>query len=182
MLDEFRGVEEGTKLSRVILEPIGADIGKGQPARLRLAFSVIGGLRDVFTPDVWELAYRSNDMMLALRYAISVYRKGVGRRRVLGPLKMQKEARLYWTRNPMRAERIWVIAVDEDENVYRPASVEDAKQLLFDFEREIVVPREELSMGENRLWAEVNLWWTRHVYSEKGERRARSRETSVRVV
>lgn len=181
-MDEFRDVGVETKLSHLRFEQIGGEVRKGQPARLRLAFSIIGGLRDVFTPDVWELAYRSNDMMLAFRYTISVYRRGVGRRRVLGPLKMQKEARLYWTRNPMRTERIWMIAVDEDENVYRPTSVEDAKQLLFDFERELMIPGNELSVGENRLWAEVNLWWTRHVYAEKGGRRARSRETSVRVV
>ena len=182
VLDDFKSVESSTRLTPVVLEPLTKKARRGEEVRLRLAFSITGGLRDVFTPETWRIAYNRNDMLLALRYAVSVFRSSVlGRRRVLGPRKLQKEARLYWTRDPTRKERVWVIVVDEDENVYRPATPDEAKQLLFDFERELGFPSSKLASGENRLWAQVSLWWARHVYAEKGTRKARSQEAVIVV-
>lgn len=172
--DEFKGVEAATRLSEVFLEPLGG-------LRLRLSFSLIGGLRDAFGPDSWELAYRGNDMMLILRYSVEVHREGVLGRRVLGPIRLQKEARLYWSRDPWIDRRVWALVVDEDERVYRPRSADEARQLLFDFERELELTPGSLPSGRSELTAKVKVWWSRHVYCERGEREGRSRPAVVEV-
>lgn len=171
--EEFRRVEPSTRLSEVILRR------KSGANALVISFSLMGGLRDAFGPDLWEKAYAANDMMLTLRYSVEILRRGVIGRRVAGPLEFRKEARLYWTRDPTRAERIWVLVVDEDERTYLPATPDEARQLLFDFEREIGPLN--LPRGRNELWAEVEVSWSRHIYLEKGVRRGRSAAVVVEV-
>ncbi|MFP3283109.1 MAG: hypothetical protein RXP97_03420 [Nitrososphaeria archaeon] len=173
VLDEFREVEPATRLSDVKLRP-GAGGGT-----LVLSFSLMGGLRDVFGPETWERAYSGNDMMLTIRYSVEIVRRGFVDKRIAGPLRFQKEARLYWSRDPMKPNRIWVLAVDEDERTYMPATPEEARQLIFDFEREIGTTG--LPRGRNEVWAGVDVSWGRHLYTEKGARRGRSATTFVEV-
>ncbi|MGC8969412.1 MAG: hypothetical protein ACP5LG_02335 [Conexivisphaera sp.] len=173
VLDEFRGVEPSTRLSEVVLRPVTGD------GTLMLSFSLLGGLRDVFGPEAWERAYSVNDMMLVLHLTIEVRRKGpLGGRTVLGPLRLRKEARLYWSRDPARTGRVWALIVDEDERTFVPSSPEEARQLMFDFEREL---RPSLRSGRNEVWAEVEVSWGRHAYVEKGKRRGRSATAVVEV-
>lgn len=168
VLEEYRDVEPSTKLSKVDLRP--------GPDGLLLSFSIVGGLRDAFGPDAWEAAYSRNDMMFVIRYSVELYRKGVISRRILGPLRFQKEARLYWSRGPLAPARIWTLIVDEDERTYIPASAEEAKQLLLDFER---VLRPTLPRGRSEVWAEVEVRWWRHTFVDKGVRRGRSEAVVV---
>lgn len=172
VLERYSGVEPSTKLSEVALKP-------AREGALILSFSLLGGLREAFGPEAWELAYSMNDMMLTLRYSIEVRRRGLaGGRRVLGPLSLRREARLYWSRDPTREERVWALIVDEEERTYLPSSPEEARQLMFDFEHEL---RPRLPKGRSEVWAEVEISWGRHVYAERGTRRGRSPPVPVEV-
>ncbi|MGC8613920.1 MAG: hypothetical protein ACP5L2_06765 [Conexivisphaera sp.] len=173
VLEEFRDVEPSTRLSEVMLRP------ESSNGALMLSFSLMGGLRDAFGPELWEKAYSRNDMLLTIRYSVELLRRGIVGRRVVGPLRFQKEARFYWSRDPTRQERIWTLIVDEGEHTYLPATPEEAKQLLFDFEQEIRPTG--LPSGRNEVWAEVEVSWGRHVYTEKGARKGRSAAVVVEV-
>ena len=183
VFEEYSRVAANTKLSEVILEPVERTIKLHDDARFRVIFSLVGGLRDVFNPALWELAYEHNDIILALRYSIVLKKKRLGLpHTIAGPVKFLKEGRIYWTKDPRRGYRIWVIVVDEKEEPHFPPDVEEAKRLLFDFEHEIRVPGSKLERGESRVWAEVKLWWARHIYAEKAEVKGSSQEVVVRVV
>lgn len=184
VLEEYSRVAANTKLSRIFLEPVEESVGLSGDARFRLIFSLVGGLREVFGPRVWELAYEHNDIILALRYSVALRKRGrLGFSSVVdGPTRFLKEGRIYWTKDPRREYRIWVIVVDENGEPHFPLDVDEVKRTLFDFEHELRVPASKLGRGDFRVRAEVRLWWARHVYTEKREVKGVSKEVPIRVV
>jgi hypothetical protein len=75
---------------------------------------------------------------------------------------------LFWTRNPKINHRIWITIV-KDENPHYPLEEEEAKNLLFDFQKNIEIEASKLRVGKNKISVTINLSWGKHEYIEKNQ-------------
>ncbi|MBI4258552.1 MAG: hypothetical protein HY619_06320 [Thaumarchaeota archaeon] len=141
-----------------------------EPIKLSLSFQVVGGFRDNFTQPVWEEAYKAHDVSLRLTCTVSFARK-VGRvfsKKVGKPIRLVRKARLFWTRNPERFNKTWVMVIDENEVPTLPKSDAEAQSMLLDFVRTFDLLGTDLGKGEHSIVAKVRVKWGQHYYVPKG--------------
>jgi hypothetical protein len=86
-------------------------------------------------------------------------------RKFVDKIKFVRKAILFWTRNPKLSYRVW-ISVIKDETPYYPLTVEEAKSLLFDVTKTIVLQSNDLKKGENQIQVDITVSWGRHLYSQ----------------
>jgi hypothetical protein len=118
-------------------------------------------IREIFSQKNWERAYDKHDNAFRLSVWLDVK---VGRK-FIDKIKFVRKAILFWTRNPKLSYRVW-ISVIKDETPYYPLTVEEAKSLLFDVTKTIVLQSNDLKKGENQIQVDITVSWGRHLYSQ----------------
>jgi hypothetical protein len=139
-------------------------IRSNETLTLSLSFNVDGLIREIFSQKNWERAYDKHDNAFRLSVLLNVR---VGRKFV-DKIKFVRKAILFWTRNPKLSYRVW-ISVIKDETPYYPLTVEEAKSLLFDVTKTIVLQSHDLKKGENQIQVDITVSWGRHLYSQPFE-------------
>ena len=127
-----------------------------------LSFSIDGFIRQVFTQKNWEKAYNKHDNSLRLTIKLDIKNNG----KIIESIKLIRKAIFFWTRNPKIDHKIWIMIVKDDTPFY-PLEEEEARQLLFDFNRDIEIKPDVLSKGKNDITILVELSWGKHEFIEK---------------
>lgn len=136
---------------------------------LSLGFNIDGLIREIFSQKNWERAYDKHDnaFRLTVLLELKVCKKTVEN------IKFVRKAVLFWTRNPKLSYRVW-ISIIKEETPYYPLTIEEAKSLLFDITKKIVLDSKMLKKGENNIQVSIRVSWGRHLYTEPSELRGDS--------
>jgi hypothetical protein len=148
-----------------------------------VSFSIVGGLREAFHPDVWTTSWEDFDkiLRLSLRVYLGVPR-GPMLRTLAGNGKEVRKASFYWSRDPDLPYRIWAMVVPEDGGPpIIPHSVEDAKSKMLDCDKTLKMAASALGPGRHRLVAGAEAKWPRKSFIEKGSVSAKSAPVVVDV-
>ena len=131
---------------------------------LSLGFKIDGLIREIFSQKNWERAYDKHDngFRLTVLLEVRVCRKSVDN------IKLVRKAVLFWTRNPKISYRVW-ISIIKEETPYYPLAIEEAKSLLFDVTKSIVLDSKLLKKGENHIQISIKVSWGKHLYTERSE-------------
>jgi hypothetical protein len=142
---------------------------------LSLGFKIDGLIREIFSQKNWERAYDKHDngFRLTVLLELRVCRKTVDN------IKFVRKAVLFWTRNPKLSYRVW-ISIIKDETPYYPLAIEEAKSLLFDVTKSIVLDSNLLKKGENQIQISIKVSWGKHVYTERLELRGETKFVNVK--
>ena len=133
----------------------------GENLTLSLGFKIIGDIREAINPKIWERAYDRHDN--AFRMSIKVDLRS-GRKMIL-QIKFIRKAIIFWTRSPKIANRIW-ISIIKDDMLFYPTTVEEARSYLFDVNKIIELNTESLESGVHKLFADIEVTWGKHTYTE----------------
>ena len=138
---------------------------KGENAiALSLNFNIKGRIRESFTQKNWEKAYDKQDNILRLTIKLDIKNNG----QIIESKKLLRKAILFWTRNPKIQHRIWITVVKDEEPFY-PLEEEEAKNLLFDFQKDLEIGLDKLKKGKNKISITVNVSGGKHEYIEKDQ-------------
>ena len=141
---------------------------------LTLRFSVDGFIRQVLTQKNWEKAYNKHDNSLRLTIKLDIKNNG----KIIESKKLIRKAIFFWTRNPKIDHRIWIMIVKDDIPFY-PLEEEEARQLLFDFTKDIEIKPEVLRKGKNDITVLVELSWGKHEFIEKNSLKKESNSQQI---
>jgi hypothetical protein len=136
----------------------------GDSITLSLNFTIKGNIRDIFTQRNWEKAYNKHDNVFRLIIKLDIKNNG----QTIDSKKLIRKAILFWTRNPKIDHRIWITIV-KDESPHYPLEEEEAKNLLFDFQKNIEIEKSKLGVGKNKISVAINMSWGKHEYIEKNQ-------------
>ena len=136
----------------------------GDSITLSLNFTIKGNIRDIFTQKNWEKAYNKHDNVFRLIIKLDIKNNG----QTIDSKKLLRKAILFWTRNPKINHRIWITIV-KDESPHYPLEEEEAKNLLFDFQKNIEIEASKLKKKKNKISVTINLSWGKHEYIEKNQ-------------
>ncbi|MGD1055630.1 MAG: hypothetical protein ABR867_06080 [Nitrososphaerales archaeon] len=155
----------------------------GDTVAANLGFRVVGGLREAFRPEVWTEAWEDSDKVLRLTMRISLgVQRGPLTRKLAEVKKEVRKASFYWSRDPDRPYRIWVMVIPEDGGSPKiPQGVEDAKSEMLDVEKSFSFPASTLGRGIHRLVGSAQVGWSRRSFIEKGLAASKSRPLVVEV-
>ena len=131
---------------------------------LSLNFTIKGRIRESFTQKNWEKAYDKQDNILRLTIKLDIKNNG----QTIESKKLLRKAILFWTRNPKIQHRIWITVVKDEEPFY-PLEEEEAKNLLFDFQKDLEIGLDKLKKGKNKISVTANVSWGKHEYVEKNQ-------------
>jgi hypothetical protein len=148
-------------ITDVVLSKSQDKVRIGENLTLSLAFKIIGDIREAINPKSWERAYDRHDN--GFRMSIKVNLK-LGRKMIL-PIKFVRKAIIFWTRSPKIDNRIW-ISIIKDDMLFYPTTVEEARSFLFDVNRIIELNTENLESGVHKLFADIEVTWGKHTYTE----------------
>ncbi len=141
---------------------------------LTLSFSIDGFIRQVLTQQNWEKAYNKHDNSLRLTIKLDIKNNG----KIIESKKLIRKAIFFWTRNPKIDHRIWIMIVKDDIPFY-PLEEEEARQLLFDFNKDIEIKPEVLRKGKNDITVLVELSWGKHEFIEKNSLKKESNSQQI---
>ena len=141
---------------------------------LTLRFSVDGFIRQVLTQKNWEKAYNKHDNSLRLTIKLDIKNNG----KIIESIRLIRKAIFFWTRNPKIDHRIWIMIVKDDIPFY-PLEEEEARQLLFDFTKDIEIKPEVLRKGKNDITVLVELSWGKHEFIEKNSLKKESNSQQI---
>ncbi|HKR73172.1 MAG TPA: hypothetical protein VJR94_03575 [Candidatus Nitrosocosmicus sp.] len=127
-----------------------------------LGFTLKGLIRNQLTQKNWEKAYNKHDNSLRIAVNLDIKING----KVTNTIKLVRKAIFFWTRNPKIAHRIWIMIV-KDETPFYPLEEEEARRLLFDFEKNIEIEKDYFRKGKNNVSILVKLSWGRHDFIDK---------------
>jgi hypothetical protein len=133
----------------------------GEILTLSLGLKIIGDIREALNPRNWERAYDRNDN--AFRMMVKVDLKSG--RKIIAPIKLVRKAIMFWTRSPKITNRIWISVIKDDTLLY-PETVEEARSFLFDVNKIIELNAESLDYGVHKLFADIEVTWGKHAYTE----------------
>src|ERR671930_1919824 len=148
-------------MTDVVLSKSQDKVRIGENLTLSLAFKIIGNIREAINPKNWERAYDRHDNRF--RMSIKVDLK-TGRKIIL-PIKFVRKAIIFWTRSPKIANRIW-ISIIKDDMLFYPKTVEEERSFLFDVNKIIELNTENLESGVHKLFADIEVTWGKHTYTE----------------
>jgi len=151
-------------ISDIVLKKSSEKSTIGNKVTLSLNFAIKGIIREVFSQKNWEKAYNKHDNILRLAIRLDIKNNG----QTIESKKLIRKAILFWTRNPKIQHRIWITIV-KDDNPFYPLEEEEAKNLLFDFQKEIEIESNKLRVGKNKISITINTSWGTHDYIEKNE-------------
>jgi hypothetical protein len=151
-------------IDNIVLKKIAEKSSNENTITLSLNFTINGFIREIFTQNNWEKAYNKHDNIFRVVIKLEIKNNG----HIIESRKLLKKAILFWTRNPKINHRIWITIV-KDETPYYPLEEEEAKNLLFNFQKEIEIESSKLKDGKNKIAVKVNISWGKHEYIEKEE-------------
>ena len=151
-------------IDNIVLKEIAEKSNIGNTITLSLNFTINGFIREIFTQKNWEKAYNKHDNIFRVVIKLDIKNNG----HIIESKKLLRKAILFWTRNPKIQHRIWITIV-KDETPYYPLEEEEAKNLLFNFQKEIKIESSKLKVGKNKISVKVNISWEKHEYIEKEE-------------
>lgn len=134
----------------------------GKPILLSLDFNIKGLIRDVFIQKNWEKSYNKHDNSLRLSINLDIKNNG----KTINSIRLIRKGIFFWTRNPKINHRIWIMIV-KDETPFYPLEEDEAKQLLFDFHKDVEIQPDLLNSGKNNISILVNITWGKHEFIEK---------------
>jgi hypothetical protein len=149
----------------------------GNIVSLSLNFTINGMLKEAFTQKNWEKAYNKHDNILRLIIKLDIKNNG----QTIESKKLVRKAILFWTRNPKIQHRIWITIV-KDDSPFFPLEEEEAKNLLFDFQKEIEIESNKLRGGKNKISIAISISWGKHEYIEKNEISKESNIEEIEVI
>ncbi len=164
-------------ISNLVLKKLPEKSVKKDFVVLDLSFSIKGFIRNVFIQKNWEKAYNKHDNGLRLIIKLDIKNNG----QVIDSRKLIRKAILFWTRNPKIVHRIWIIVV-KDENPYYPLEEEEARSILFDFQKELEIESSKLNSGKNNISVLVNVSWGKHEYIEKNQLAEESNVEQIEIL
>jgi hypothetical protein len=141
---------------------------------LDMGFKIEGRIRDVFDQKNWERAYNKHDNIFRVVIEIEIRS---GRKTILST-KLVRKAVLFWTRNPKIQHRIWVQIVKDDSSFY-PLSLDEARTLLFDFNKTFEIEGGLLKIGNNKVSAKILVYWGKHLFTEPQKISGKSEDIEV---
>jgi len=171
-----------TSLTDLSIIPDARKYTVGDTIGVELGFRIIGGLRESLIPDVWTVAWEDNDKMVRFAMECAVKRAGPLGKTLASTGKEVRRAKFYWSRDPDLPYRIWTTIIHEDGSApIIPRSVEEAKSKFLDVVKSFEVPASSLGPGSHRLVGEVEAYWGRRSYIEKGKLSGRSPEVELKI-
>lgn len=156
--------ENASYISDISLSKSKDKAAGGRSIVMSLDFSIKGLIRDVFTQKNWERAYNKHDNHLRLSIHLDIKNNG----KVIDTIKLIRKGVFFWTRNPKINYRIWIMIVKDEEPFY-PLEEEEARQLLFEFHKDLEINLESLSKGKNNISVSARLSWGKHDFIEKSQ-------------
>ena len=151
-------------IDNTVLKKIEEESNIGNTIKLSLNFTIKGFIREIFTQKNWEKAYNKHDNIFRMVIKLDIKNNGY----IIESEKLLRKAILFWTRNPKIQHRIWITIV-KDEAPHYPLEEDEAKNLLFDFKKEIEIESNKLKSGKNKIAIKINISWGKHEYIEKEE-------------
>lgn len=131
---------------------------------IEIRFRIDGKIREGFEQKTWERAYNKYDNIFRLTVILEVRAKS----NVLLSKKLVRKAAFFWTRNPKIQHRIWIQIVKDDMPFY-PLSVDEAKSLLFDFDKVIELDNNVLESKSIKINVKIKVSWSKHNFTEPVE-------------
>jgi hypothetical protein len=131
---------------------------------IEIRFRIDGKIREGFEQKNWERAYNKHDNIFRVTIILEV----IAKRNTLFSKKLVRKAAFFWTRNPKIQHRIWIQIV-KDDMPYYPLSVEEAKSLLFDFDKVIDLDNTVLDSKTNKINVKIKVSWSKHNFTEPVE-------------
>jgi hypothetical protein len=129
-----------------------------------IKFRIDGKIRDAFDQKNWEQSYNKHDNIFRLTIILEL--RAI--RKTIFSRKLVRKAAFFWTRNPRIQHRIWVQIVKDDMPFY-PLSVDEAKSLLFDFDKVIELDDDALDTKPDKINVRIKVSWSRHNFTEQAE-------------
>lgn len=172
-----------TRIEKLIVSTDKKSYHTTDTININVAFRIVGGLREAFSPDVWTVSWEDFDKIIRLTMRLTLSAQGGLRSRKLAEVKKEvRKASFYWSRDPDLPYRIWAMVVPEDGGPpLIPHSVEDAKSKMLDVEKSFKVPGSSLGPGEHRLVASASASWGRRSFIEKGSVKSTSKALVIEV-
>ena len=133
-------------IDNIVLKKIEEESSNENTITLSLNFTINGFIREIFTQNNWEKAYNKHDNIFRVVIKLEIKNNG----HIIESRKLLRKAILFWTRNPKINHRIWITIV-KDETPYYPLEEEEAKNLLFNFQKEIEIESSKLKDGKNKI-------------------------------
>jgi hypothetical protein len=152
------------------------ELKHGDQMRFRIIFNIEGEVRRAFDQRNWERAYNLHDNLFRIKIDIELKSNG----KTLAHLSSLHKASLFWTRNPNLPYRIWIFIVKDDATFY-PSDVEEARSLLFDVEKELIINTSQFDTNVQEVYAQVRVWWGKHNYTPSCQLKAKTNKLSLRI-
>lgn len=170
----MRNLLQTSFISDIKLGTSHESIESNESLTLNLGFNIDGQIREIFSQKNWERAYDKHDngFRLTVQLELKVCNKTIEN------IKFVRKAVLFWTRNPKLSYRVW-ISIIKEETPYYPLTIEEAKSLLFDITKNIVLDSKVLKKGENKIQVSIRVSWGKHLYTEPSELRGESEFVKV---
>jgi hypothetical protein len=152
------------------------ELKHGDQMRFRIIFNIEGEVRRAFDQRSWERAYNLHDNLFRIKIDIELK----SNRKTLAHLSSFHKASLFWTRNPNLPYRIWIFIIKDDATFY-PSDVEEARSLLFDVEKELIINTSQFDTNIHEVYAQIRVWWGKHNYTPSCELKAKTNKLSLRI-
>jgi hypothetical protein len=152
------------------------ELKHGDQMLFRIIFNIEDEVRQAFDQRSWERAYNLHDNLFRIKIDIELK----SNRKTLAHLSSLHKASLFWTRNPNLPYRIWIFIIKDDATFY-PSDVEEARSLLFDVEKELIVNTSQFDTNIHEVYAQIRVWWGKHNYTPSCELKAKTNKLSLRI-
>ncbi len=129
--------------------------------KLELSYQIRGYIYEIFNEKTWEKAYNKFDNLFRMAVELNINLDG----KKVHSIKTFRKGILFWTRSPKIPIRVWVTVV-KDDSPYYPTSVDEAKQLLFDFNHNLELGVKDTSLGKHTIDVDILVNWGKHQYSD----------------
>lgn len=129
--------------------------------KMNITYQIRGAIYEIFNEKTWEKAYNKFDNLFRIGVELDINLD----RKKIHSIKTFRKGILFWTRSPKIPYRVWLTVVKDDSPHY-PTTVDEAKNLLFDFSHDIEFGLKDVSLGKHTVNADIMINWGKHQYSE----------------
>jgi hypothetical protein len=156
--------DQGNFISDIKISELTDSGASNKQTALEIRFRIDGKIRDGFEQKNWERAYNKHDNI----FRVTIILELRATRKTIFTTKLVRKAAFFWTRNPKIQHRIWIQIVKDDMPFY-PLSVDEAKSLLFDFDKVIELDNMALDTKTNKINVRISVSWGKHNFTEPVE-------------
>ena len=156
--------DQGNFISDIKISELTDSGANNKQTALEIRFRIDGKIRDGFEQKNWERAYNKHDNI----FRVTILLELRATRKTISSTKLVRKAAFFWTRNPKIQHRIWIQIVKDDMPFY-PLSVDEAKSLLFDFDKVIELDNIALDTKTNKINVRISVSWGKHNFTEPVE-------------